>query len=69
MRAKLKASFILDEMEGEALTMVLMCLHNPLGTGGESRPNTSKVECPIHFRWNERKGSDNGPIVSDNNRR
>ena len=36
--------FILDEMGGEAQTMALMCPHSPLGTGGESHPNASKVE-------------------------
>ena len=48
--SKSKASFILDEMRGEALTMALMCPYSPLGTGGEPRLNVSKVKSLVHFR-------------------
>ena len=48
--SKSKASFILDEMREEVLTMALMCLYNSLEIGEEPRPNVSKVESLIHFR-------------------
>ncbi|KAG1366382.1 putative factor of DNA methylation 5 [Cocos nucifera] len=44
MRAMSKASFTIDEMEGEVLTMALMYPHSPLGIEGEPRLNASKVQ-------------------------
>ena len=58
-----KASFILDEMGGEARTTVLMCPHNPLRIGGGPHPNASKVEGLVHFRRDGGRGPDNGPYV------
>ncbi|KAG1354252.1 hypothetical protein COCNU_07G003640 [Cocos nucifera] len=63
MRAKSKVSFTLDEMEGEARTMVRMCPHRSLGTGGEPYPNASKVESLVHLRRDGERGSDSGPYV------
>ena len=70
--SKSKASFILDEMRGEALTTVLMYPYSPLGIEGEPRPNVSKVENLIHFREDGGRSSDNSlyvPPQSVRNRR